>query len=909
MSRKTGKYQEPLTRLLVQLCCFLFLFCACPSQLCSASQSLKIGVLAKRGPELALSKWSPTADYLTSSLSGYHFEIIPLDFTEIHAAVRDGRVDFVLANSAFYVELEKLYGVSRIATLVNQHLIGQQTTTFGGVIFCRKDRTEIRDLTDFPGHSFMAVEQRSFGGWIMALREMHRLDIEAADFSSLQYGMTHDAVVYAVRDGRVDCGTVRSDTLERMALDGKISLADFHIFNSRKHQGFPFLLSTDLYPEWPMAALEITPNKVARLVAAALMAMPVNHAAAQASKTAGWTIPLNYQPVHDCLLELRLGPYEDYGTFTLADALIRYWRHALLVGLALFGAISLTVYILHLNRKLQLKKTEVDELNMSLEGKVRLRTSKINNLLDQEMYLREILQTVAEVNELMVTSSNLEMLLQDACATFAEHGHYGFSWIGLLEGGRFEKIYTSDTAIQFLAEPPYILDNPTDLFFTSPAARCVAKNSVVIIEPSEERPDTTPWRNQGGMVGFQAVIGLPLRSDQYNDPFGALCVYTWRKEGFDPEEVAMLEELAGDIGFAIDSFHQKDAVADLQRQRTANYEETILSFVNMIDHRDTYTAGHTQRVARYSRMIAREMGYGKEDILLLQKAAILHDVGKVATPDSVLLKPGKLSGQDYDLIKLHACAGYDMLSQIKMYKELAVLVRHHHERHDGRGYPDGLKGDKIPPLSRIITVADAFDAMTTNRIYKARKKVADAIAELVELSGKQFNPEVVLAAVKVLRDVKVETTITQLPKTKLEKRRFSYFFNDNLTGLYNEHYLQVVLHNNLDLHEYSCFNNLHLLNLPDYNKRAGWQKGNLLLQNFADELKVCYPDTLLFRAYGNDFVVIAREHFTIDTLFFDFFSSIKGTEVEVDVDHIDLMQDKIYTINKLEKLEIQVMED
>jgi putative nucleotidyltransferase with HDIG domain len=326
--------------------------------------------------------------------------------------------------------------------------------------------------------------------------------------------------------------------------------------------------------------------------------------------------------------------------------------------------------------------------------------------------------------------------------------------------------------------------------------------------------------------------------------------------------------------------------------------------VNMIEHRDTYTAGHTSRVARYSVLIAKEMGLDDSEIKKLQKAAVLHDIGKIATPDSVLLKPGKLSDIDYDLIKIHALAGYEMLSKINMYKELADIIRHHHERYDGNGYPDHLKNGDIPLLSSIMTVADAFDAMTTNRIYKSRKEISEAITELQSLAGSQFHPEVVKAAVSILKDVQIPSTVTQLPKTDLEKRRFSYFFNDKLTGLYNEDYLQIVLRNNRSTNDYKCFHSIHLKNLPEYNKRHGWEEGNQLVKDIAEELQLSFPETLLFRAYGTDFAIITKEHVKINNRQIETFNAIRDTEIKVEITHVDLIREAIYTINKLEKLEI-----
>jgi two-component system sensor histidine kinase TtrS len=889
---------------IVRMTFLLLFFLVQPQLLLADPQTISIGVLAKSGEDVAVEKWTATADYLSTTLPDYHFTIVPLGFKEIHETVKQGRVDFVLTNPAFYVELEKLYKISRIATLINQNLPGQHTTTFGGVIFTKADRQDINTFTDLKRKSFMAVDSLSFGGWIMAWREFFLQDIDPfTDFSSLRYTGTHERVVHAVLAGTIDAGTVRSDTLERMAENGTIHLQQIKILNKQQVNDFPFLLSTALYPEWPMAAIKSTPDRLSRLVAGALMTMESNDPAALASQSAGWTIPLNYQPVHDCLLDLKIGPYKDYGKFSLTDVLSRYWRQFTLLGLAILLVLATVWYVLLLNRILQKKKLEVERLNITLESKVAQRTEKINTLLDQQIYLKNILQTVAEINKLLITSPNLEILLKKSCELFVQHGHYGFSWIGLLDQGKIYKIYSPDDFEKYLASPPYAVNDHKLPFYRSPTARCIREDTIVISD-SNHGQDLTPWRNQAEIKGFQAAIALPLRAKESTKPLGTLTIYTWLREGFEEEEIAMLEELAGDLGFAIDSFRHREEITKLNLERTANYQETIYTFVNMIEQRDTYTAGHTERVARYCQKIAKEMGADSEERAKLGKAAILHDIGKIATPDSVLLKPGKLSNQDYDLIKLHVTAGYEMLSNIEMYKDLAEIIHYHHERHDGKGYPAGLKGDDIPFLSRILTVADAFDAMTTNRIYKPSKQIQEALAEIESFSGSQFHPDVAAAAIKALQETTTPVAVTQTPTSEIEKKRFAYFFNDLLTGLYNEDYLRIFLQSNQNLQEYNCLHILHLQNVLEYNTRQGWEQGDRLIQDFAVELQTLYPDTLLFRAYGNDFALLTRKHFEMAENTFDSFASIAGSEVTVEPQHIDLRKDTTYTLNKLEKMVI-----
>lgn len=867
---------------------------------------IRIGLLAKRGSSIDVQLWTATADYLTTRLPEYRFEIVPLDFTEIHASVEEARIDFVLANSAFYVELEKLHGVSRIATLINRNLPHQQTTTFGGVIFCRADHTDIRTITDLRDRRFMAVEPRSFGGWIACWRELDRQGIDPLRFfASLEYGNTHDAVVQAVMEGRVDAGTVRTDTLERMAESGRIRLDDVRLLNEQQVAGFPFKLSTTLYPEWPMAAIRTTPADLVRKVAAALLAMPADDPAALASKSAGWTAPLNYQPVHDCLLDLRIGPYVDLAQFTLTDVLRRYWRQIIIVLLVVSMSLLASLAILLLNRRLRQKTHEIEELNTSLEAKVVERTEQINTLLDRELYLREIMETIAKVDSLLLSASSLDTLLGAACRVMGEHSHYGFIWIGLVHNTHVEHVFTSDTATRLPEGFPYSYRDEDDPFAASSEALCVTTNQTVVRHKHDQEATVTPWLDRANPVVFNALVALPLRADRAALPLGVLCVYTRRWQGFEPEEIAMLEELAGDIGFAIHSFRQREQVARLESERSENYRQTIRSFADMIDQRDTYTAGHTRRVADYSRLLAQHMGLEAERIDFLEQAAILHDIGKIATPDSVLLKPGKLSALDYDLIKLHASAGHAMLAGIPMYRELAEIIRHHHERYDGTGYPDKLQGAAIPLLARIMSVADAFDAMTTNRIYKPRKTVPEALHELQQLSGSQFDPAIVNVSLDCFATADVSATNNQLPKSQMEQRRFSYFFSDKLTGLYNEDYLQIVLRNSELLDRYHCLHTLHVHHLDQYNRTLGWEQGNQLILRLASELLAHFAEALLFRAYGRDFVIITPNHFDLnpDTVSF---TSLKGTGVSVSSTHVDLRQDATYCLDKIEQLHIFV---
>lgn len=275
----------------------------------NAKQTVNIGVLAHKNYASTQTMWGATASYLQNKIPEYEFRVIPLRFEEFLPYLLDKKIDFVIINSAYYVDLESRYGISRIATLKNMDFNGKAQTRFGGVIFTKTTTKNIKQIKDLRGRHFAAVDPSSFGGWIMALRELKENGVNEKDLKLTFYG-THEAVVRAVASGEAEAGTVRTDTLERMSAEGKIKLDDFAVINQKNYSDFLYLASTRLYPEWPFAKAKHTNNELAEKVAVALISMPKESEAAKASKSLGWTIPLDYQEIHDCLRELELGPYE-----------------------------------------------------------------------------------------------------------------------------------------------------------------------------------------------------------------------------------------------------------------------------------------------------------------------------------------------------------------------------------------------------------------------------------------------------------------------------------------------------------------------------------------------------------------------------------------------------------------------
>jgi energy-coupling factor transport system substrate-specific component len=179
-------------------------------------------------------------------------------------------------------------------------------------------------------------------------------------------------------------------------------------------------------------------------------------------------------------------------------------------------------------------------------------------------------------------------------------------------------------------------------------------------------------------------------------------------------------------------------------------KEITQAFAKVVDMKDRYTNGHSTRVADYTAMLAREMGYDEDTIEKYRQIALLHDVGKIGVPTEVLNKPGKLSDEEFETIKSHTSKGYDVLKEIHIMPELAVGAQAHHERPDGKGYPNHLKGDEIPRVAQIIAVADCFDAMYSNRPYRNRMNFDKAVSIIQEVSGTQLTPDVVDAFMRLV---------------------------------------------------------------------------------------------------------------------------------------------------------------
>jgi HD-GYP domain-containing protein (c-di-GMP phosphodiesterase class II)/putative methionine-R-sulfoxide reductase with GAF domain len=262
--------------------------------------------------------------------------------------------------------------------------------------------------------------------------------------------------------------------------------------------------------------------------------------------------------------------------------------------------------------------------------------------------------------------------------------------------------------------------------------------------PRSEAPSEQSGRAASSLKSF---LGVPLKIG--NRVIGYFELGSLDEGAFGADDRRVLQVLAGQAAIAIEN-------ARLFENTQQTYYETIRSLAQALEARDAYTKGHSERVTRYALETSREMGLSEHSYKVIRYAGLLHDIGKIGISDSILHKRLKLTDEDWEAIRNHPLFGDSILGPLKFLQEAQAIVLRHHERYDGSGYPGHLKGDEIPLEARIIAVADAYDAMTSDRPYRTAMDHHTAVKELEKASGRQFDPAVVEAFLAVVDKVRVD---------------------------------------------------------------------------------------------------------------------------------------------------------
>jgi hypothetical protein len=279
------------------------------------------------------------------------------------------------------------------------------------------------------------------------------------------------------------------------------------------------------------------------------------------------------------------------------------------------------------------------------------------------------------------------------------------------------------------------------------ASRRLAERHLAVFE--ENRIELLlPLVVRGKLVGL-ILLGEKASGEPFTTEDREVLSAMGRHIGVGIQERRLLEELE----------HRATENRELYEGLRAIYQDTVKAFAAAIDCKDKYTQGHSERVGKYSEIIAREMGWSDDAVEGIAVAGYLHDIGKLVVERDILNAPYRIDAKQSSELNRHPSAGYEILSPIHHpYADISLMARYHHERMDGRGYPEGLSGDQIPVGARIVALADSFDAMTTDRPYKRRRSLDEVIVDFRHNSGKQFAPEVVAALCRaLLKEITGET--------------------------------------------------------------------------------------------------------------------------------------------------------
>lgn len=364
--------------------------------------------------------------------------------------------------------------------------------------------------------------------------------------------------------------------------------------------------------------------------------------------------------------------------------------------------------------------------------------------------LNRTLRTISATNTAVVRATSEELLLKEMCRIGVEIGGYRLVSIGFVEKDEAKTV----RPVAWAGEHMEYLQVANITWANTerghgPTGTAIRTGVVQVNQNVETNPAMAPWRSEMLDCGFKANAALPLANS--SGVFGVLMIYASEPDAFGPEELDLLKQLAADLAFGISA--QRDRVerdaAQLALQK--NLSSTVKAIAAAVEIRDIYTAGHQQHVSDLAVAIARELGLPKLQIEGIGFAGMIHDVGKINIPAEILNKPGKLTPLEFQMIQTHVQSGYDIVKGIDFPWPIADTILQHHERLDGSGYPNKLKGEMILIEAKILAVADVVDAMMSHRPYRASLGLDAALAEVEAGKGRLYDPAAVDACKTLFR--------------------------------------------------------------------------------------------------------------------------------------------------------------
>ncbi len=361
------------------------------------------------------------------------------------------------------------------------------------------------------------------------------------------------------------------------------------------------------------------------------------------------------------------------------------------------------------------------------------------------------LKVISDTTTVLINAPDEWELLHEICRVIVETGGYRMAWVGYADelGGKH---------IQPMAhygyEEGYLKVADITWGYTEtglgPTGNAIRSGELQFVEDIASDVRKNPWRVEALKRGYHSAIALPLRHS--SGLLGCVTVYGSAAETWPAEERALLQELADDLVYGIVTLRTLATYRKNEAALRNSLEQSIQAIASTIDQRDTASPGHQHRVAYLCREIAVRMGLSEDRVHGLHLAASFHDVGKLRVPAELFSKPRRLTSKEFSLIQEHSSLGFEMVKDIQFPWPIAQIILQHHERINGSGYPQGLKGSQILLEAKILAVADVVEAMSSHSTYRPALGVKAALGEIVAQRGILFDASVVDACVKLLQD-------------------------------------------------------------------------------------------------------------------------------------------------------------
>jgi PAS domain S-box-containing protein/putative nucleotidyltransferase with HDIG domain len=403
---------------------------------------------------------------------------------------------------------------------------------------------------------------------------------------------------------------------------------------------------------------------------------------------------------------------------------------------------------------------EQAEVRRDGEGKALRMLGTVQDITEEklhEMALRQTnraLKTLSLCNQVLVHATEEHALLRDMCEILVSWGGYRAAWVGYAEAAEADDARRVRPVVEMglgagqLATGGITWDDEGH----HPAGAAIRLQTTQMMRDVLTDPGFASWRMEAMASGYRSLVALPLSAKER--ALGVLVICAAEPNAFDDEEVKLLRELADDMSYGVTTLRTRadheQAVARWQR----GMESTIQAVGSTVEIRDPYTAGHQRRVAELAAAIAHELGLPEDDIKAIRLTGMVHDIGKIYVPAEILNRPGTLSMIELTLVRAHAQVGYEILKDVEFAWPVAEMVRQHHERLDGSGYPRGLHGEEILRGARIVAVADVVEAMASHRPYRPGLGTEQALHEIEANRGRLYDAQVVDACLALFHDTR-----------------------------------------------------------------------------------------------------------------------------------------------------------